>query len=116
MVAAENDAIESAAAELRTRGADVRAVRADLATPEGVEDLVAVALERPVDVLAANAGVGVGGDFVDDSDVRAHLRVVDLNVRSTVHLSKRLLPEMVERGAGSRTRSRSPRAGSCPTR
>jgi short-subunit dehydrogenase len=25
---------------------------------------------------------------------------VDLNVRSTVHLSKRLLPEMVERGAG----------------
>ena len=102
VIAAENDAIETAAAEVSGRGAQVEAVRADLATFEGNEDLAAVVLEsgRPVAALALNAGVGVGGDFVDDSDLRSHLRVVDLNVRSTVHLAKRLLPDMVEHGAG----------------
>lgn len=102
VIAAENQAVEDAAAGLRVGGADVKAVRADLSTEAGVEDLVAVveAAGRPVDALAANAGVGVGGDFVDDTDVHTHLKVVDLNVRSTVHLAKRVVPTMVERGAG----------------
>ncbi|ONI90900.1 oxidoreductase [Saccharothrix sp. ALI-22-I] len=102
VVAAENDAVEDVARELGAGGARVDPVRADLATFEGNEDLVAVVegVGRPVDALAVNAGVGVGGDFVDDSDLRAHLRVVDLNISSAVHLAKRLVPAMVERGAG----------------
>ncbi|MEU4445345.1 SDR family NAD(P)-dependent oxidoreductase [Actinosynnema sp. NPDC050801] len=102
VVAAENDGVHDVARELASGGARVDPARADLATFEGNEDLVAVVEEvgRPVDALAVNAGVGVGGDFVDDSDLRAHLRVVDLNIGSAVHLAKRLVPAMVERGAG----------------
>jgi short-subunit dehydrogenase len=70
----------------------------DLATPEGVEALRA-AIDRPVDALALNAGVSKGDAFLE-GDVEGHLRLVDLNVRGTVHLARLLLPGMVERGRG----------------
>lgn len=65
----------------------------DLATPDGVEQLTGAVTElsRPVDALALNAGRGAGGDFVGGTDLRDELTIVDLNVRSTVHLAKRLL-------------------------
>ncbi|GAA1736258.1 SDR family NAD(P)-dependent oxidoreductase [Luedemannella helvata] len=99
IVAADEEQIEEAARQL---GEGARPVRTDLATPEGVERLrdEVLALGRPVDVLAINAGVGVSGDFVRDNDLAEELRVVDLNVRSAVHLSKLLLPAMVARGRG----------------
>jgi short-subunit dehydrogenase len=40
-----------------------------------------------------------GGAFVD-TDLTDELRLIDLNVRSTVHLAKRLLPDMVDQGEG----------------
>ena len=40
-----------------------------------------------------------GGRFVDIAEAY-ELRLLQLNVVSTVHLSKRLLPAMVERGVG----------------
>jgi short-subunit dehydrogenase len=59
-----------------------------------------VATGRPVDAIALNAGRGIGGDFVRDTDLRDELNVIDLNVTSTVHLAKRVLPDMVARNAG----------------
>jgi short-subunit dehydrogenase len=102
LVAAEDEAIESAATSLRATGAHVAGVRVDLATPEGVETLAEHirAAGRPVDAVAINAGVGVGGDFARDTDLDAELDLIDLNVRSTVHLAKRVLPAMVARGEG----------------
>jgi uncharacterized protein len=100
IVAAEDDAIHAVAAEL---GAE--AVQVDLAVPEGVEALYAriVETERPVDALALNAGIGVGGAFADDAegtDLSQELRLVDLNCRSTVHLAKLVLRDMKARNAG----------------
>src|SRR4051812_38027529 len=103
LVAAEDDAIEQAAAALRRDGSNqVTAVRADLATFEGVERLYAAILEsgRPVDALALNAGRGIGGAFVDGTDLADELNVIAVNVTSTVHLAKRVVPDMVARGAG----------------
>jgi short-subunit dehydrogenase len=51
-------------------------------------------------VLAINAGVGVGGDFVRDTSVDDNLEIVDLNVRSAVHLAHRLISDMVDRKEG----------------
>lgn len=102
VVAADEGLIKAAARELRAAGADhVTAVRTDLATREGVEELHAavVATERPVEALLLNAGVGTGGAFTD-VPLADDLRVVDVNVRSTVHLAKLLVPGMVERGQG----------------
>lgn len=55
---------------------------------------------RPVDALALNAGVGAGGDFVRETALEKDLNVIDLNIRSTVHMAKRLLPDMVQRASG----------------
>ncbi|SCL46909.1 SDR family NAD(P)-dependent oxidoreductase [Micromonospora chersina] len=103
VVAAEDPAIATAARNLRRdNGPEAYPVQVDLATPDGVEQLTRAVTElgRPVDALALNAGRGAGGDFVGGTDLRDELTVVDLNVRSTVHLAKRLLPGMVERGQG----------------
>ncbi|MCA2213257.1 SDR family NAD(P)-dependent oxidoreductase [Jidongwangia harbinensis] len=103
LVTAEDAVIEETAADLRRDGQNqVVAVRADLATYDGVEEVYAAVLAtgRPVDALALNAGRGIGGDFTRQTDLREELNVIDVNVTSTVHLAKRVLPDMVARNAG----------------
>jgi short-subunit dehydrogenase len=80
----------------------VEAVKADLSKPKGVEKLYnrIEKAGRPVDALALNAGIGEGGDFARETDLEQELRLIDLNVRSTVHLSKLVLRDMVRRGEG----------------
>jgi uncharacterized protein len=87
---------------VRSLGAQVECAHADLTTYEGVEQLYAriVALGRPVDALALNAGMGVGGDFARETELRAELNLIALNVSSTVHLAKRVVGDMVQHGGG----------------
>ncbi len=101
VVAAEDEDIRAAATALSGSGTDVRPVRVDLRTPEGVEKLYGQTTEggRQLDAAALNAGVGRGESFVD-SDLSDQLSVVDLNVRSTVHLAKLLLADMARRDSG----------------
>src|SRR4051812_16170160 len=100
-VTAEDAELEQAAAQLSATGASVEAVGADLRSPAAVADLYAAirATGRPVDALALNAGVGQGGAFVDQS-VDDILGIIQLNVASTVHLARLVLPDMVARKAG----------------
>ncbi|MEU4426498.1 SDR family NAD(P)-dependent oxidoreductase [Actinoplanes sp. NPDC024001] len=79
----------------------IEAVDVDLSTPEGVERFYAQvsATGRPLDAIAINAGIGQGGPFAT-SDLDTDLRIVDLNVRSSVHLAKLAVRDMVARGAG----------------
>jgi short-subunit dehydrogenase len=102
VIAAEDAEIEQAAAELRAGGADVQAVQVDLSQAAGVQRLYGRVSEsgRPLQAVALNAGVGAGGAFVGETKLEDELRIVDLNVRSTVHLAKLVLPAMVERGEG----------------
>jgi short-subunit dehydrogenase len=95
IVAAEDEGILEVGAEL-----DAEAVQVDLATAAGVEDLHRRIGARPVDALALNAGIGAGGAFATDTDLRQELQIVDLNVRSTVHLAKLVLRDMVARDEG----------------
>jgi short-subunit dehydrogenase len=102
LVVAEDDDIEDAARELQDEGVSVQAVRADLATDDGLDELYRSidADGRPVDAVALNAGIGAGGAFSTDTDLADELRLIDLNVRSTVQLAKHVLREMVARGEG----------------
>ncbi|MBN6038392.1 SDR family oxidoreductase [Amycolatopsis sp. 195334CR] len=102
LVTAEDDELVAAAEEVREFGTRVDTVRADLATEGGVDKLAdeVAASGRPVAALALNAGVGAGGAFVGGTSLEDNLAVVDLNVRSSVHLAHRLLPPMTERGSG----------------
>ncbi len=102
IIAAEDAEIVSAARELEATGAAVEAVQVDLAADGGVDQLFERigAAGRPVDAIALNAGVGAGGAFATDTALADELRVIDLNIRSTVHLAKHVLRGMVERGEG----------------
>ena len=101
IIAAEDDAIITAAERLND-GATVESVKVDLATPEGVEELYQQIRRRgnQLEAVALNAGIGMGGDFATQTDLNQELKLVDLNVRSTVHLAKRVVADMIQRGEG----------------
>jgi uncharacterized protein len=101
VLCAEDAGLQAATDQCQQRGAHVTAVQVDLRTPQGVEDLYAAvgALGRSVDAAVVNAGVGRGGVFWE-TPLDDLLEVVDLNVRSTVHLTRLLLADMVARGEG----------------
>jgi short-subunit dehydrogenase len=101
VVAADEPGIEAAAEELRALGAAVEPVEIDLATMQGVDALyeIAKAMNRPVDVLCANAGRGSGKPFLDQNfdDVR---RALDANVTGTLYLVHKFGRDMRTRGRG----------------
>src|SRR5262249_44797826 len=97
---AEDSGILVAATKL-ANGGSVAPIQADLATYDGVQllDEAILAVARPVDMLVLNAGVSVGGAFVETS-LAAELEMIALNCLHTVHLAKRVVPRMVARGSG----------------
>jgi short-subunit dehydrogenase len=100
IVAAEDARIGDVATELQGLGAAAEAVQVDLATDEGVDTLYRHLGGRPVDALALNAGIGAGGAFATGTDLQDELKLIDLNVRSTVHLAKHVVADMVARDEG----------------
>jgi len=102
LITAEKADIKQVALYLEGFGTSVAYVQADLTTYEGVEQLYAAikATQRPVDAIALNAGIGVGGDFARQTDLQDELNIINLNVISTVHLAKRVIPDMLQQGHG----------------
>ena len=110
--AEDANGLTTAANNLRAEtGVMVEAVTADLSTREGVETLYQAAKSvGPVDALAANAGIGTYGNFasvnnapeksVQDTDLDIELKMIDLNTKSVVHLTKLISRDMVARGSG----------------
>ena len=101
IVAAEDVELDDAVEALRGFGGAVAPVSVDLTRRDHVERLVAAVrgAGRPLDAAALNAGVGVGGAFVE-TDLDAELGLVELNCASTVHLAKRVAQDMAARGEG----------------
>lgn len=100
LIAAEDPAgLADAARNLVQGGARIETHAADLATPDGVDSLGNAIAGRAIDVLCVNAGVGLGGAFVD-TDLAAELRMIDLNLRGAVQLTKRVVRDMVARDSG----------------
>lgn len=101
IVAAEDSGINDAAREFETLGTTATAVQVDLASADGVETLYSKieATGREVDAIALNAGVGVGGAFVDN-DLSDEINLINLNIVGTVHLAKLVVRDMVARGEG----------------
>jgi short-subunit dehydrogenase len=100
IIAAEDAELDTAEKELRSFGTTVESVRVDLTTPAGVEELYSHLKDRKVGAVALNAGVGAGGAFATDTALEDELEIIDLNVRSTVHLAKYMVRDMVARNDG----------------
>jgi len=101
IVVAEEEGIVGAADELRDLRVEVEPVQADLTRAVDVDRLWerVRARGRPLAAIAINAGVGVGGPFVDNN-LEEELRLIDLNVVSVVRLAKYAVRHMVSRGSG----------------
>lgn len=78
-------------------GPTARGVTADLADLDGVRDLIS--RSTPVDVLVANAGVGVPQDLADLTDAEIE-EAVRVNLTAPAALARAALPGMTMRGAG----------------
>ena len=101
IIAADEPEIEDAARMLESKGAKVRAVQADLATLEGVDRLYEAAKEsgKPVELLIANAGRGLGHGFLDQ-DFASAKRVVDTNIVGTIYLVQKVGQDMRSANSG----------------
>ncbi|UMG91457.1 SDR family NAD(P)-dependent oxidoreductase [Nocardioides sp. TF02-7] len=101
VIAAEDAELHEAAAELRRTGREVVPVQVDLTSPDGVRELWHAVLDRqrPLAAAVLNAGVGVGGPLAG-TPLERNLEIVDLNVRSTVHLAKLAVDHMLAHEGG----------------
>jgi uncharacterized protein len=99
LIAADSTELEQAAEKLRALGVDVQTVETDLANTEGVDELYEATSGRPVDILMANAGHGLGDAFLDQ-DFQELRHVIDTNVTGTVYLVYKMGRDMRARGEG----------------
>ncbi len=103
ITARSRDRLDELADEVRrTHGVRVEVVARDLAAPGSAASLVDHLTERGivVDVLVNNAGFGAHGELAEADPDRLESMTV-LNVDALVALTGRLVPGMVERGAGA---------------
>jgi short-subunit dehydrogenase len=98
-LAADQGPLEEVAAHMRTHGGHVEALQVDLATADGVAQLLAAVGARPVAVLMANAGHGLGRGVLDQdfNDIR---HVINTNITGTVDLIQQVARGMRDRGEG----------------
>lgn len=102
------ESLSRAADEIREEtGADVLEVVADLRDPDAARHLVVttVAARGGLDLVVCNAGgppPGTFADLVDKGDA-PWLDAVELNLMSTIRLSRAAIPHLVARGGGSIT-------------
>ncbi|MBZ9605278.1 SDR family NAD(P)-dependent oxidoreductase [Phyllobacterium chamaecytisi] len=101
IIAADEPDIKRAAEKLRREGATVDAMTIDLADVAGVEKFCTFIADKgkPVDILLANAGHGLGQGFLDQ-DLAEALHVVDTNITGTIALIHKIGNAMRQRGEG----------------
>ena len=99
VIAADQGPLEEAASQLRSAGANVETVEADLSTSFGIDKLMLAIDGRPVDLLIANAGHGLGHGFLDKPFAEAR-HVIDTNITGTLDLLYRVGTQMRQRNQG----------------
>jgi uncharacterized protein len=80
---------------------EIRSVALDLSSKEAIEESVAGLGDdgRRIDVVVNNAGLMTGG-LLEEQDVDEIYAAVQVNLTAVMHLTKLLLPAMLERSAG----------------
>ena len=80
---------------------NIEVIPCDLGSETGAEYLYNEIKKRniKVDILINNAGFGLFGEFYE-TDIEKEKKMIDLNVKALVELSKYFLQEMLERNSG----------------
>ena len=98
VAARSTEKLERAARDL---GAATTAIATDVTSTKEVDDLLdkTIELHGRIDILIANAGIYVGGNFVAN-DVTQLLHVIDTNVGGVVRTIHAALKYMIAAGTG----------------
>ena len=99
LVVAADQPLDEAALDFRALGARVDTVETELASRPGVDKLYAAIKGRAVDALLANAGHGLGRDFLEQ-EFNEVLHTIDTNITGTVYLVQKVATDMRARGQG----------------
>ncbi len=102
LVARRSERLEELAAQVRREhGVEARVVTADLGRPEAPQSIIdhLSSVGVTVDVLVNNAGFGTLGP-VAELDLRRQMEMVQVNVCALTHLTRLLLPGMIQRRRG----------------
>lgn len=100
--ARDSDTLAETAAEIQKEtGSEVLAVPTDVSQPPQVESLVEQTISHfsGIDILVNNAGGPRAGRF-DDLSAEDYISAVQLNLMSTINLSRAVVPSMRKRGGG----------------
>lgn len=97
--------LAAAADEIRAIGGDVIEIVGDMGNPADVERLVAETMRQrgKLDLVVCNAGGPPAGTFTNFPDDQPWLDAVNLNLMSTIRLSRLALPHLLAQGGGSIT-------------
>jgi short-subunit dehydrogenase len=99
LVVAADQPLEEAVSDFRSLGAQVTAVQTELASRDGVDQLLAAVAGRRVDALLANAGHGLGKGFLEQNFAEVQ-HVIDTNITGTLYLLQKVGTGMRSQGAG----------------
>ncbi len=95
--------LEEIKRELAAKYTDIQIhiIAKDLSTTDGAEELFREVRHKniPVHILVNNAGFGLLGPF-SETDLARNLQMIQLNITSLVILTRRFLPQMIERNSG----------------
>jgi NAD(P)-dependent dehydrogenase (short-subunit alcohol dehydrogenase family) len=112
----EAPALEATTHALRTGGADVHAVTADVSRPEHVERLASETLSKygAVHVLCNNAGIGLGGSVSWESTLDDWSWIIGVNLMGVVHGLRTFMPIMLRQGVEAHVVNTASMAGLLP--
>ena len=102
LVARSKDKLEALAKKIEAKGASTRVYDVDLSDTGAVHQLVNQMEEEfgGIDILINNAGVADMAKAAEQ-DMDTFDLMVDLNLKALVHLTRRVLPGMIEKKAGT---------------
>lgn len=103
LAARTSSALEETAQEVQAIGASASIVPADVSDRQQVEDMVRHTVERfgTIDILVNNAGIAGPVGALQDNDVDAWVRTIQVNLIGTYLCCRAVLPIMLQHGRGA---------------
>lgn len=100
IVARDEKALRATADEFRKQyGSEIAIIQADLSLPGAAEKVYAALNGKALDVLVNNAGFAEYGPFAE-SNIEKIIASMRLNMETMTHLTRLVLPDMIDRRCG----------------
>lgn len=97
-----SEKIYASAKEIEKIGVEAYPFQADASTYDGVEQFWNFVKDkkRKLDAAVLNVGISIGGAFLEN-DLEEELKLIDINIKGTVHMAKRVVQDMVPNKEGN---------------